>query len=183
MQYDTVHYDDEQEFLDQLDQFGDEQVMKVNNPMDEEHDDAPKEQIIWDNPDQDDNENDNDNTPFHQDDEPEAKFNVTKFEGALAQIGTGKIFESDKEKMAWMEFDIGSKPPTKNKPKQKDKEKPKQKPKKKSDLPFAFNDEEVLSKDKVFDVKKSTGSHANMSLDKLKQLYLLPRIYQIEKQQ
>lgn len=101
-----------------------------------------------------------------------AKFNVFNFEQAVAHIGTGKVFENEKEQLAWMALDMNNirKKGTKNKQQRQIK--------KKTGLPFNFEDEDDINRSILVHQKEN---HVIQKEQPLMQLNLLPRSYQIEK--
>ncbi|CAD8170330.1 unnamed protein product [Paramecium pentaurelia] len=111
------------------------------------------------------------------------KFNILNFEQAAANIGTGKVFENEKEQVAWMALDMNLQPKKKIACLQNDKSK-KNKSKKKNGLPFAFGDdedeEEEFDRKTILQPKEKENYCINK--DPLKQLNLLPKSYQIDRQ-
>ncbi|CAD8174488.1 unnamed protein product [Paramecium octaurelia] len=111
------------------------------------------------------------------------KFNILNFEQAAANIGTGKVFENEKEQVAWMALDMNLQPKKKVTCPQADKTK-KSKSKKKNGLNFAFGDdddeEEELDRKTIMQPKEKENYCINK--DPLKQLNLLPKSYQIDRQ-
>ncbi|CAK81641.1 unnamed protein product (macronuclear) [Paramecium tetraurelia] len=111
------------------------------------------------------------------------KFNILNFEQAAANIGTGKVFENEKEQVAWMALDMNLQPKKKVTCLQVDKTK-KSKSKKKNGLNFAFGDdddeEEELDRKTIMQPKEKENYCINK--DPLKQLNLLPKSYQIDRQ-
>ncbi|CAD8166120.1 unnamed protein product [Paramecium octaurelia] len=110
------------------------------------------------------------------------KFNILNFEQAAANIGTGKVFENEKEQVAWMALDMNQQPKKKNIAQLNEKPK-KNKTKKKNGLPFSFDpeeDEQDLDRQNILQ-KRDKENYCN-NKETMNQLYLLPKSYQIDRQ-
>ncbi|CAK74277.1 unnamed protein product (macronuclear) [Paramecium tetraurelia] len=110
------------------------------------------------------------------------KFNILNFEQAAANIGTGKVFENEKEQVAWMALDMNQQPKKKNIAQLNEKPK-KNKTKKKNGLPFSFDpeeDDQDLDRQNILQ-KRDKENYCN-NKETMNQLYLLPKSYQIDRQ-
>ncbi|CAD8098843.1 unnamed protein product [Paramecium sonneborni] len=110
------------------------------------------------------------------------KFNILNFEQAAANIGTGKVFENEKEQVAWMALDMNQQPKKKIISQLNEKTK-KNKTKKKNGLLFNFDfedDDENLDRQTILQ-RKDKENYCN-NKDTMTQLYLLPKSYQIDRQ-
>ncbi|CAD8092268.1 unnamed protein product [Paramecium sonneborni] len=112
------------------------------------------------------------------------KFNILNFEQAAANIGTGKVFENEKEQVAWMALDMNLQPKKKITNVQVNEKSKKNKSKKKNGLFFTFGDDEdedeELDRKTILQPKEKENYCINK--DPLKQLNLLPKSYQIDRQ-
>ncbi|CAD8068697.1 unnamed protein product [Paramecium primaurelia] len=110
------------------------------------------------------------------------KFNILNFEQAAANIGTGKVFENEKEQVAWMALDMNQQPKKKNITQLNEKPK-KNKTKKKNGLLFTFDaedDDKDLDRQNILQ-KRDKENYCN-NKETMNQLYLLPKSYQIDRQ-